>query len=195
MNLVDSQSVNLPETLTHTVTHLGNSASTCSLYSAPNNAGLISDSKDDCLSAYKTAEQPVSQSVSDVMFTPKDLEKGIYLKPLFYVLDNGLVFHDKLLPDPKQRLIPDNCQYSKEYYVKLHYDVSKFSTYNHLGARIPLEHNSLNVKRFRELLPPDYDDKVVLQYIEFGFPLGLQEDFLLEPVLKTIQVHMNITLM
>ena len=118
------------------------------------------------------------------MFTPKDLEKGIFLKPVFYVLDNGLVFHDKLLPDPKQNLIPDNCQFSKEYYVKLHYDVSKFSTYNHLGARIALEHNSLNVKRFRELLPPDYDDKVVLQYIEFGFPLGLQEDFVLKPVLK-----------
>ena len=33
-------------------------------------------------------------------------------------------------------------------------------------------------------MPFNYDDKVVLQYIEFGFPLGLQEDFVLQPVLK-----------
>ena len=34
------------------------------------------------------------------------------------------------------------------------------------------------------MLPADYDDIVILQYIEFGFPLGLQEDFTLKPVLK-----------
>ena len=37
---------------------------------------------------------------------------------------------------------------------------------------------------FRNLLPENYDDKVILQYLQFGFPLSLQADFMLKPVLK-----------
>ena len=75
------------------------------------------------------------------------------------------MFHDKLLPDPLQKLIPDCLQFTKEYFIKLHYDVLNFRTYNHLGARISLKHTLLNVKKFRELLPSNYDDKVVLQTV------------------------------
>ena len=89
-----------------------------------------------------------------------------------------------MLPQPSFKLIPDNLQFDKEYYVDLHLKVSSFSTYNHLGARIPLKHSSINISKFRALLPSDYDDKVILQYLEFGFPLGLKEDFLLKPILK-----------
>ena len=32
-------------------------------------------------------------------------------------------------------------------------------------------------------MPLDYEDNSVLQFMEFGFPLGLQDDFLLKPVL------------
>ena len=119
------------------------------------------------------------------MTAPPDLGKGVYyLKPLYYVLNNGSVFHDKLLSDPNIRLIPDKLQFNKDYYVNLHLNVSSFNNYNHLGARISLKHSSINISKFRTLLPLDYDDKVILQYLEFGFPLGLQEDFILKPILK-----------
>ena len=78
------------------------------------------------------------RDLSDLTFTPSDLEKGIYLKPMYYVLNNGLVFCDKLLPDPKYSLLPDKYIFTTNYYVKLHFDVSLFQKYNHLGARIPL---------------------------------------------------------
>ena len=114
---------------------------------------------------------------------PKDTTKG-FLQPVYFVLDNGLVFTDKLLLDPNESLMPGITSFTNDYYKQLHSDVSKFNTYNHLGARIPLKHSNLNVQKFRELLPPNYDDAVVLQYLEYGFPLGLKEDFILSPVLS-----------
>ena len=139
------------------------------------NAATQSDIKDDRASAV---------SASDLLSAPRDLEKGSFLKPIYFVLDNGLVFTDKLLPDPMSPLLSDTQLFSKDYYINLHSEVSSFNTYNHLGARIPLKHSNIKVNRFRELLPDDYDDKVILQYIEYGFPLGLQADFILQPVLK-----------
>ena len=53
-----------------------------------------------------------------------------------------------------------------------------------MGARIPLSHSKINIGKFRELLPTDYDDIVVLQYLQFGFPIGLSEDFVLSSSLK-----------
>ena len=41
-----------------------------------------------------------------------------------------------------------------------------------------------NVNKLRSLLPLDYDDRVMCQYLEYGFPLGLQEDYILKPILK-----------
>ena len=64
----------------------------------------------------------------------KDFEKGKYLKPIYFVLDNGLVFSDKLLPDPTFQLTPDAIYYTPDYFVNLHYSVSSFNSYNHLGA-------------------------------------------------------------
>ena len=142
-----------------------------------NNAALLSDCKDDGASA-------VSVSAIDFSSASRDLEKVTHLKPIYFVLDNGLVFTDKLLPDPSSPLTSDNLQFSKEFYVDLHFKVSSFNTYNHLGARIALQHSNMKVTRFRELLPSNYDDMVILQYIEFGFPLGLQTDYVLKPVLN-----------
>ena len=83
--LSDSLSV----TLTETVTFLGNSVSTCSLISAPAAAVFTSESKDDGLIAERNSDtELVSQlsaeylSASDVLYTPKDLEKGRFLQPL-----------------------------------------------------------------------------------------------------------------
>ena len=123
------------------------------------------------LSNICVSEQPLAcQAILDTMSAPKDLEKGTYLKPLYFVLDNGQVFHDKLLPDPVDKLTLDFIKYSREYYIDLHYNVSSYQNYNHLSARIPLNHSNLKVSKFRELLSPNYDDMVILQYMEFGFP-------------------------
>ena len=145
--------------------------------------------KDDCLSLSPSASQSGhnfnKQDLCETsLLCPKDLEKGKYLKPIYFVLNNGLVFSDKLLPDPLLQLTPDNITFTPDYFVNLHYSVSSFNTYNHLGARIPLKHSRLKVKKFRDLLPENFDDTVIFQYMEFGFPLGLQEDFVLHPVLK-----------
>ena len=96
-------------------------------------------------------------------------------------------------PDrPEQRQFPHHSMLqvcactccSPQYYVDLHFQVKYFNDYNHLGARLPLKHCNINVNKFRSLLPSDYCDKVICQYLEYGFPLGLQEDFVLKPVLK-----------
>ena len=119
----------------------------------------------------------------DISDCPRDLKKGTFLKPLYYVLNNGQVFVDRLLPDPTEPLTSD-AKMSREYFINLHFSVSNHNNYNHLGARKALSHSKINIKKFRNLLPLNYDDRVVLQYFEFGFPLGLQEDFILKPVLK-----------
>ena len=62
--------------------------------------------------------------------------------------------------------------------------VSVHNNYNHLGAHVPLVHSNLNVNKFRQLLPEQFEDLAILQYMEYGFPLGLVEDFNLKPVLK-----------
>ena len=42
----------------------------------------------------------------------------------------------------------------------------------------------IKVDVFGKLLPEHFDDLAVLQYLDFGFPLGLSEDSVLYPVLK-----------
>ena len=49
---------------------------------------------------------------------------------------------------------------------------------------IPLNHSNLKVKRFCYFLSENYNDKHILKCIVFVFPLDLQEDFYLQPVLK-----------
>ena len=153
-----------------------------------NAADIKSVMKDDCLSmaatAVKVSDDNSESYVSDILECSPDIPKGKFLKSIHYVLNNGLVFTDKLLPDPSKPLISNNIKFNSNYYTDLYFRISSFNTYNHLGARVPLEHSKLRVKKFRQLLPFNYDDIVVLQYIEYGFPLGLQEDFLLQPVLK-----------
>ena len=77
-----------------------------------------------------------------------------------------------------------NREFSTEYFVNLSSSVKQFGTYNHLGARIKLEHSKINVEKFRFYLNSDFDDLAILQYLEYGFPLGLVEDYILKPVLR-----------
>ena len=136
--------------------------------------------KDDSSSTYDKC-----QIVNDFNPAKMDIQKGTFLKPCYFVLNNGFVFQDKSLPNPDPSYsFSKKSKYDQNYFVDLHFYISSFNKYNHLGARKPLVHSKINVSKFRELLPRDYDDISVLQYLEFGFPLGLVEDFILKPVTK-----------
>ena len=90
-------------------------------------------------------------------------------------LPDGQDFVDKLLPPPSEEL-SQNQEFPSSYFVDLHCKVKLGGTYNFAGARVKLKHVKINVAKFRELLG-DYDDSGVLQYLEFGFPLGLAQEF------------------
>ena len=112
----------------------------------------------------------------------KNILPGKFLKPLYFVLNDGSVFIDKYLPsDFKFR---ENQQFDSSYFLSLHRAVSSLKTFNFNGARIRLKHNKINVDKFRDLLPSYFSDIGVLQYLEFGFLLGLVEDHILKPSLR-----------
>ena len=71
-----------------------------------------------------------------------------------------------------------------DYFVDLYVQVSQYETYNFNGARIPLCHSNVKVDKIRQYLPESFDNIAVIQYLEFGFPLGLIEDYILQPTLK-----------
>ena len=118
----------------------------------------------------------------EVRAAPTDLPPRTYLKPLYFSLPDGLIFVDKHLPD-NTLFSPFNANqdFPPEHFSNLHNHIKSFNVYNHLGARVKLPHSKINVSKFLEYLPTDYDDLVVLQYLDFGFPLGLVEDFVLVP--------------
>ena len=54
--------------------------------------------------------------------------------------------------------------------------------HNYRGARIPLAHNNIIVCNFRSYLTKyRYPHLHILQFVEFGFPLGLWSDAFLKP--------------
>ena len=60
-----------------------------------------------------------------------------------------------------------------------------YDTNNYRGARIRLEHNNINVDVFRShLIKYSYPHMHLMQYVEFGFPLGLWTDAYLEPATR-----------
>ena len=66
-----------------------------------------------------------SETCSDPYMAAKDLERTACLKPVYYVLDNGQVFHDKLLPDPIHPF-PLEKHFSPQYYIDLYLKVKSF---------------------------------------------------------------------
>ena len=120
-------------------------------------------------------------SISD-RSAPKDISDGVYLKPAFFILNNGSVFFDKQLPTKVH--FQSNPEFNQSYFTTLHETVSLNDSYNFSGARIKMSHSSIRVDRIRELLPLDFDDLAVIQYLEYGFPLGLAEGLVLKPNYK-----------
>ena len=110
------------------------------------------------------------------------IDKVSKLTTLEVMLPGGAVFDDKILPPPCKSISP--CEkFTKDYFLNLHMTVRSHGTYNYAGARVELEHSSLNMKLFRDGLE-GYDDIGVLSYLQYGFPIGLAQEFYLEPCTK-----------
>ena len=93
-------------------------------------------------------------------------------------------FTDKALPLSGQRMLMRD-KFNTEYFLALHNvvaapgireDGSHYPAFspNYLGARVKLKHVDLKVDRWRYHLR-GYEDVEIIQHMEFGFPLGLQE--------------------
>ena len=109
--------------------------------------------------------------------------KANSLKTFEVQLPNA-VFIDRLLPPPKAVLVP-HPRFSPNYFVSLGnsvsaagFDKAGFSypagTPNFKGARIPLAHTSLKIGRWRHHLI-GYQNVEIIQFLEYGFPLGLMD--------------------
>ena len=102
------------------------------------------------------------------------------LKDMIVKLPGGKSFKDKILP-PLRSQFPSNEKYPPEYFCALHELVNSAGLYypsstpNHLGARIPLQHTGLKLEMWRKHLI-GYENVELCQYLEFGFPIGLQQD-------------------
>ena len=102
------------------------------------------------------------------------------LKDMCVALPGGKSFIDKVLP-PQEGQFQVNQKYPSAYFCALHQLVNSAGNHypegtpNHLGARIPLHHTGLNLDMWRKHLI-GYESPEIAQYLEFGFPIGLQQD-------------------
>ena len=117
-----------------------------------------------------------------ILAAKSDISVGLYLKPLYFVLNDGSTFIDKQLP--KSHNFTVNKEFDDNYFVSLYNMVASFNNYNFSGARVKLNHSKLNLSKFRDLLPSHYSDLGLLQYLEYGFPLGLVDNYKLQPSLN-----------
>ena len=118
-------------------------------------------------------------SVQDYFSCKPDIEKLERLEPLALRF-GSIEFTDRILP-PCQPLSV-NLQFDGKYFLDLFSAVKAYGTNNYRGARIPLQHNNINVENFRAyLIKFQYPHIYLMQYVEFGFPLGLWADVILTP--------------
>ena len=118
-------------------------------------------------------------SVQDFLHCKPDIIKPDILKSVEIKVGN-ITFVDRLLP-PHQPL-SDNSLFNRQYFIDLHCAVKSYNLNNYKGARIPLKHNNINVDVFRSYLERfNYPHSHIMQYVEFGFPLGLWPEVLLTP--------------
>ena len=112
---------------------------------------------------------------------PKQIQKVRSLLDKPVRMPNG-TFTDKALPAPSLSL-KINEIFTADYYIALHNitaapgfreDGSSYPAYtpNHLGARVSIPHCGLRRDRWRYHLI-GYQDVEIVQFMEFGFPLGL----------------------
>ena len=120
-------------------------------------------------------EEPAVAATPDL----KDVKK---LATFRIKLPDGEDFIDRVLP-ASGTTFTFNDVFSSAYYFDLHEKVKLGGTYNFAGSRITLKHCKINVDKFRKLLE-DYEDMEILQFLSYGFPLGLAQDFQLSSCLQ-----------
>ena len=109
----------------------------------------------------------------------------------YKIIYGDRAFNDRRLPPPIKQVSP-HPRFTPTYYIALHnlaagpgHDGNGFSypanTPNFRGARIPLAHTGLKIANWRRHLIGYGDDVELLQFMEFGFPLGLVESPDLSP--------------
>ena len=120
--------------------------------------------------------------ISDILgLAPKQIQKVSKLRDTVVEMPAGK-FIDKVLPEPRHRLEPNNV-FTADYYVALHNvtaapgvrgDGTMYPSFtpNHIGARVALPHVKLKISRWRYHLL-GYENADLVQYLEYGFPLGL----------------------
>ena len=139
----------------------------------------------------KVALEPIlpfmdEDMVPDFIAPAKPILQPGKLKETFFYLGNREIFIDRKLPANAD--FPPNPleSFPPSYFTDLHFKVAAFqpsNTPNHMGARIPLIHNRLNLAAWRRHLV-GYDCQELCQFIEFGFPLGLKVDPTLKSTLR-----------
>ena len=128
---------------------------------------------------------------------PKQVHKVKQLPDMKVHLPRG-EFTDKILPEPAYSLKVNEI-YTGDYYIALHNitaaagvrsDGTHYPAYtpNHLGARVRLPHVGMNVNRWRHHLV-GYGDIEIIQFIEFGFPLGLSTNLTWSHQQETMDLH------
>ena len=125
---------------------------------------------------------PLVEDIPAILGTaPKQIHKVNSLLDLVVKMPSGL-FTDKVLPAPSHSL-EVNGVFTADYFVSLHNvtaapgiraDGSVYPKYtpNHMGARVKMPHVKLRLDRWRYHLV-GYEDIELVQFLEFGFPLGL----------------------
>ena len=117
---------------------------------------------------------------ADVIQPAEPLLKTSSLSEIVVLLPGNIEFKDRILP-PAQHIPAPNLQYSVDYFVALSTMASSrghswpAETPNFCGARIQLAHSKLNIPSWRRHLI-GYHEPEIAWYLQFGFPLGLQED-------------------
>ena len=137
--------------------------------------------------------QDLSEENDFILIKPVEPEiKVSSLKSSMFYLPDAKIFMDKTLPDPEPGFlakITPNKRFSPDYFTGLHNLVSApghsypEGTYNHRGARISLVHTNFDIPTWRNLLA-DYDRRELVDFLEFGFPIGVDKDGITEPALK-----------
>ena len=123
-------------------------------------------------------------NVTDFIACKQDISKPENLKKVKFQVSSKLEFSDRVLP-PTNCILEENKQFPMSYFVNLHNAVKTFGQHNYRGARIPLAHNNIKVDVFRSYLTKfKYPHSHILQFVEYGFPLGLWSEAFLEPSFK-----------
>ena len=92
--------------------------------------------------------------------------------------NEGKIFMDRKLPQTESIPAP-HARFDNNFFKTLGDLVSApgptwpQGTPNHIGARVKLVHTNLNIAAWRRCLI-GYEDIQICQYLEFGFPLGLE---------------------